>query len=776
MMTSRAHTLLWTAILALAAAGAFAADSVPLAYVANAGNNHIQVLDLESGKTLRKIYAGTTPWRLLLSADRSQLWAQHWYSATTAVIDLDDHEVLRVLPLRGPGVFVPGGERFLSFSWPLSTLHQIDASTFAELSQYATDIRWVYDFVVSRNEEALNLVQFDPMARGPRKVYAYVVSYPWAGGEAEKPKPLSLSTGRDPRQVRQLKRHPFLLTADHGTNGLSLINELRDGRAVTTCPAPRSILFSPDETRMVVVCWRGYGARRSEVWSYVTDFSKRPWPDIHQEDTLTVEGAVVAGAFSPAGDRIYLAERTGKLLLEVDAETLEVLRTFPTGDEPMDVAVVAVPAAVRDRLPGESRARRIARQAIARLRQHGAPFTNVSWKETITWHETAPAAESAAAEEESAEEQEPPKPELIEKTRQLKLYLDASGALRSESEEGRVRLAQDGRTLALDGTGRFWVTPRQELVSVVYALPNLSPEEALRHLAGDVPGSPFLHTGLAIDVAAEVEQEDRRIAVIGAFAEGARVSQLWVEAETGRPINLVEQIPTFRSGSHEAGRFTGLVETRFGDFTDRGGRRMPARLQRVIDGQRTLEVRLEDVRFDRELPEGRFSLSRLGGAAASSELIQPVETRPAPDGPGRAVPILGTGYLGSPWQPHPPYNSNPPTSGARVDQIADWGVHEVPVPLVLQVDNLEHGGVLVQYNCSRGCPELVAALAGIVRRYDQAILAPYPLMEARIALTAWGRIATFDELEEERIVAFIEAYAGRDHRQLAGGLGPLPAH
>lgn len=750
MTTTRIHTLFWTAILSLAAAGAFAADLVPLAYVANAGNNHIQVLDLTSGKTLRKIYAGTTPWRLLLSPDRKRLWAQHWYSATTAVIGLDDHEVLRILPLRGPGVFVPGGERFLSFDWPLSKLVQIDAGTFEELSQRETDVRYVYDFAVSRNEAALHLVQFDPMARGPRKVYAYLLSYPWAGGEAEKPQPISLSTGRDPLQVRQLGNHPFLLTADNGTNGLTLINELRASRAVPTCPAPRSLLLSPDETRMAVVCWRGYGARQSEVWSYATDFSKRPWPDIHPEHTLTVDGGVTAGAFTPAGNRFYLAERTGKRLLEVDAKTFEVERSFPIGDEPMDVVVAAVPAAVRDRLTGESRAREIARRAITRLQRHSASFTDVSWTETLTWHEVAP----PAAEDE---------PELTEKTRQLRLYLDASGDLRTESDEGHVRLAQGGRTLTLDASGRFWVTPRQELVSVVYALPNLSPEEAIRQLAGDVPGSPFLRAGLAIDVAAEVEQEGRRIAVIGALAEGARVSQLWVDAETGRPINLVEQIPTFRSGTHEAGRFVGLAETRFGDFADLGGgRRMPRRLTRVIDGERTLEVRLEDVRFDSGLPGQSFSLARLGGAVASTELFQPVETRPATDGPGRAVPILDSGYLQNPWQPHPPYNSNPPTSGARVDPIADWGVHDVPVPLVLQTRNLEQGGVMVQYNCQEACPDLVAALTRIVRSHDQAVLAPYPLMETRIALTAWGRIEMLEKLDEERVTGFLEAYAGKD--------------
>ena len=70
---------------------------------------------------------------------------------------------------------------------------------------------------------------------------------------------------------------------------------------------------------------------------------------------------------------------------------------------------------------------------------------------------------------------------------------------------------------------------------------------------------------------------------------------------------------------------------------------------------------------------------------------------------------------------------------------------------------------MVQYGCD-DCDGLVDQLAGVVRSYhDHVILAPYPNMDNRIALTAWGRIDSFDEFDEERIVAFIDAYAGSDH-------------
>ncbi len=112
-------------------------------------------------------------------------------------------------------------------------------------------------------------------------------------------------------------------------------------------------------------------------------------------------------------------------------------------------------------------------------------------------------------------------------------------------------------------------------------------------------------------------------------------------------------------------------------------------------------------------------------------------------------------------QPHPPYNTTPPTSGWHYATTARWGVHSNPIPDELQVHNLEHGGIMVQYSCA-DCPELVAQLEGVVKRYrSKVILAPYPDMPARIALTAWGSIAELEDFDEGAIVRFIETYRNK---------------
>jgi hypothetical protein len=149
--------------------------------------------------------------------------------------------------------------------------------------------------------------------------------------------------------------------------------------------------------------------------------------------------------------------------------------------------------------------------------------------------------------------------------------------------------------------------------------------------------------------------------------------------------------------------------------------------------------------------------------------------------PGQSVPLQGNLHIQSPGSPHVPYNSNPPTSGPHVPYLHRWGVSKVPLIQEIQVHNLEDGGVIIQYNCG-DCSELVSKLEAIVQqyqkkaeaeraktqskhpsRYEHLILAPYPGMDATIALTAWGRIDKFNKFDAQRIAKFIEAYIGIDH-------------
>ena len=72
--------------------------------------------------------------------------------------------------------------------------------------------------------------------------------------------------------------------------------------------------------------------------------------------------------------------------------------------------------------------------------------------------------------------------------------------------------------------------------------------------------------------------------------------------------------------------------------------------------------------------------------------------------------------------------------------------------------------MLVQYNCRDfTCqPGLVDRLTEIVQSYPpQVYLAPYPTMDAKIALAAPGRLLTLENLDEAKIRKFITDNADR---------------
>ena len=136
---------------------------------------------------------------------------------------------------------------------------------------------------------------------------------------------------------------------------------------------------------------------------------------------------------------------------------------------------------------------------------------------------------------------------------------------------------------------------------------------------------------------------------------------------------------------------------------------------------------------------------------------------------GRTVPIQGANHVPR-GAPHEPYSTTPPTSGPHWSATAEWGVSSVPIANELQVHNLEHGGVMLQYRCD--CPETIALLeqfADPATGYPVLVIAaPYPDMTADVALTAWGQMLELsaEEVTPDRVRAFIEAFIDRGPEQI----------
>ena len=114
----------------------------------------------------------------------------------------------------------------------------------------------------------------------------------------------------------------------------------------------------------------------------------------------------------------------------------------------------------------------------------------------------------------------------------------------------------------------------------------------------------------------------------------------------------------------------------------------------------------------------------------------------------------------------------PPTGfgPAHSESLPTQQINTRPIPRPVQEHvmerNLTHpaGRMLVEYNCEDyECePDLVERLVEIVGTYPPSVyLAPYPGMDAKIALAAPGRLLTLETLDEDRIREFISQNLNR---------------
>lgn len=166
------------------------------------------------------------------------------------------------------------------------------------------------------------------------------------------------------------------------------------------------------------------------------------------------------------------------------------------------------------------------------------------------------------------------------------------------------------------------------------------------------------------------------------------------------------------------------------------------------------------------------------GVAVVAALAALVFLDPPP--PGVEFPSQGNIHLAALDEPHPPYNSSPPSSGWHMGFLAEWGVSEEPLPPELYIHNLEDRGIVLAYNCPDGCDDLQADLTDFVETeggslvltpYEDSIVDPDG-QQYRAAAVAWKRVFYFDQFDEStrgEIETFISLYEGIDHHAGSGG-------
>lgn len=211
------------------------------------------------------------------------------------------------------------------------------------------------------------------------------------------------------------------------------------------------------------------------------------------------------------------------------------------------------------------------------------------------------------------------------------------------------------------------------------------------------------------------------------------------------------------------------------------------------------EVKRKKDKITKYLIVGLISLLIVGG------LFWFIKKESVPK-PGQSLPELGRDHV--PESTKVDYNSNPPTSGSHSEQWEKPGIYDKPLNDLKLVHSLEHGYIIISYNCDfkkkessnlefitranaheedkvatdssgnkldasasgyleiadwkndKDCQKLVTQLSDVAQKkgLQKLIVVPRPNLDNRIALTAWTRLDKFYDFEEKRIVTFIDEF------------------
>jgi len=115
------------------------------------------------------------------------------------------------------------------------------------------------------------------------------------------------------------------------------------------------------------------------------------------------------------------------------------------------------------------------------------------------------------------------------------------------------------------------------------------------------------------------------------------------------------------------------------------------------------------------------------------------------------------------------YSTSPPVFGDHYAEWAAYKTYDFAVPLGFLVHDLEHGAVVIFYDCPGGCDDEVAEAQAFIDALPddprcaaavrvQVILVPRPGLGSRWAASAWGHSLNVDCFDPD---AFAKFYA--DH-------------
>ena len=130
---------------------------------------------------------------------------------------------------------------------------------------------------------------------------------------------------------------------------------------------------------------------------------------------------------------------------------------------------------------------------------------------------------------------------------------------------------------------------------------------------------------------------------------------------------------------------------------------------------------------------------------------------------GEAIPIMTSAPHLAPDTNPGEYNSDPPTSGLHYATELDAGFYDENIytfPAAYLVHNLEHGYVIVWYNCNlldeSACTQLKSQIRSVMDEFNTIKMIAYPwdTLDVPVVMTSWGRMLRFESFDIEQARSF----------------------
>lgn len=127
------------------------------------------------------------------------------------------------------------------------------------------------------------------------------------------------------------------------------------------------------------------------------------------------------------------------------------------------------------------------------------------------------------------------------------------------------------------------------------------------------------------------------------------------------------------------------------------------------------------------------------------------------------------------------YGSRPPSSGTHYPIWAVFRTYAQPVPWGFLVHDLEHGAVIIAYNCgTTPCDAELAAVQAVVDTIPKrscgkapVIVVPDPTLDVRFAATAWGHVLRASCFDPAPFTTFINAHINLGPELIAQDCGAV---